>query len=602
MPGQCVNPADVASYLHQRLDGNVVGYSFTLGGGDAPTVPGHGGQARTSSTSPAVAAAPFETSTMFSPASVAKLFTAIAAVRMLDNPPTGSGLGRNLDSPIGGVPASSTSPAVPSSLPDGWRPGDIGIGSTPVSGSVATITIRQLLSHTSGITPPGITLPKGTGQDFLGLQAYFCAPGLAVTPGQYNYSDIGYAFFRLLLPIIDGMADARKSPIAVRATNFATRFAAIINREVFEPVGVTGPDSTGTGTYAYAYGFPGTGPGVDWNTVPEASALYAGAGAGWFLSIDDFTPVLDSLNRVDGAIVTAQQWTDMQVGVADATGVSRPLGLDNLVDPDPPSYRWVQKNGGDEHGYSGASCAFFGSTTGPAPIKNAPLYGALFVNSPISSSISGGLNAQNSWYACQKCFGLFYVGNGDGKCPGGVPTDAEKGNHKSWGEYVLSLVKLPDSQGNWKYCDKCQALCFVDGNSASVCSADLGTPKGKHTCPLGMYFLAQPTTPPSEDQQNVWRLCTSCGVLNVGAGAPCTSPGGKHTNGTVAYTLQETVGPDTVLREAFENAVKPCPDPCQGIRDELANLSSGDFQNFAAYQSAREALIAELAHCEQLHG
>ena len=46
----------------------------------------------------------------------------------------------------------------------------------------------------------------------------------------------------------------------------------------------------------------------------------------------------------------------------------------------------------------------------------------------------------------------------------------------------------------------------------------------------------------------------------------------------------------------------PVPDPCQGIRDELVNITPEDFPNFADYERAIQAVRAQLVACEERYG
>ena len=46
----------------------------------------------------------------------------------------------------------------------------------------------------------------------------------------------------------------------------------------------------------------------------------------------------------------------------------------------------------------------------------------------------------------------------------------------------------------------------------------------------------------------------------------------------------------------------PVPDPCEGVRQDLDNLSPGDFPTLAAYQAARRALTGQLLACERKYG
>jgi hypothetical protein len=134
------------------------------------------------------------------------------------------------------------------------------------------------------------------------------------------------------LPVIDGFVDNPTN----RAANLAAAYIALVQKNVFEPVGAaavdakpptTGPQAT---AYAFSYKYPGTTSGYDWGD----NSLGVGA-AGWYLSIDDIAKVLYSLNKNDGRILTAGQLNDME---------TNRLGWDWKTDSS--GYRWVEKNGG----------------------------------------------------------------------------------------------------------------------------------------------------------------------------------------------------------------------------------------------------------------
>ncbi len=46
----------------------------------------------------------------------------------------------------------------------------------------------------------------------------------------------------------------------------------------------------------------------------------------------------------------------------------------------------------------------------------------------------------------------------------------------------------------------------------------------------------------------------------------------------------------------------PVPDPCESIREDLENLSPGDFPTLAAYEAARRAMAGQLHACEVKYG
>jgi CubicO group peptidase (beta-lactamase class C family) len=339
---RCVSITAVYANISARLDGKVVGYACSVG--QSLTYQAHG-QARTGANAPAQ---PFLSSTKIPVASVSKVVTALAAIRILAKH------GISLDSDIGGH------------LPADWT----------LDPHVAAITFRQLLSHRSGIKDYG-----NVQQTYAQLKTFFtqtvdptkntqCTGAAVLNPANpINannkspcYSNYNFAIFRILLPIIDGFVD---DP-ANRAAKLAAAYVKIVQTNVFEPVGaigvdskppVAGPQAT---AYAFSYQFPGSSPGVDW----KDDTLIVGA-AGWYLSVEDIAKVLSSLNRNDGRILTPAQVQDMQ---------TTPLGWDTLTDG--TGYRWIEKNGG--WGANNTTVSTSIALFGPGVL------GVLFMNSDIS--------------------------------------------------------------------------------------------------------------------------------------------------------------------------------------------------------------------------
>jgi CubicO group peptidase (beta-lactamase class C family) len=508
---RCVAIADVYDNIAARLDGKVVGYACSIGraalGGYAH------GQARTSANAPAQLFLP---STKITVASVSKVVTALAAIRVLANHQVG------LDSGIG------------VHLPSDWN----------LDPYVASITFRELLSHRSGIKDYG-----NTAQDYAALKAFFTQPvdstkntkcqganvpnpANAINPNDKSacYSNYNFSIFRVLLPMIDGFVD---DP-ANRVANLAAAYIRIVQKNVFEPVGAFGvdtkPPTSGpqASAYAFSYLFPGTTPGFDWGDT----TLSAGA-AGWYLAIEDINKVLYSLNLNDGRILTPPQMQDME---------ATPLGWDTKQDP--TGYRWVEKNGG--WGANGTSISTSIALFGPG------VFGALFMNSDRS-----GLGLQNNWQYCFKCQALAFSGGGNpGPCPGGGTHDLSRS-----GNYLVAQSSAGIAgQDNWRWCRKCQALSFAGSSSPGPCSAG-----GVHDhTGSGDYVLVTKGAdglPP--DSQNNWRWCKKCQVLayagNPSSVGPC-SAGGVHDHaGSNDYVLGYVVGADTVLRESYMQALKPKP-------------------------------------------
>ena len=553
--------------IQTRLNGCVVGYSCVIGDPDF-TLPYSWGEARTATDG----LLSFEPSTEFGIASVSKLLTALAAVRLLDGTQDGleppNHLGLTLDDPMF------------LALPKGW---DI------LDPAVREITFRELLTHTSGLAPEGPGEPQ---QDYASLEAYITQQSVPLVPisGRPAYSNTGFALFRLLLPMLNGLNDNPGASADERAEVYALEYAAVIQNLVFDPVAAGGADTAtpADGNYAFGYWYPWSSPGSDWSTwkypgqtLPgQGEPLWAGSGC-WWVSIDQMAKVLDSLNRIDGKIISATQWNHLQgndlplgvVGFGGPRGFQGlGLGLDSVVDS-ATGYRWLEKNGSAStpQGTMTSSVAFFGSPT-PGPragrptgvpaTSKGPLYAALFINSDIfqGPGVSAGAGAQNDWYYCTVCQSLFFAGHGDGQCPVG-------GGHTGGGEYALTTGQPagapPEGQSGWKWCSKCQALCYEPGTSAypSICPLD----KGQHECPYPPYFLTEigSATAPgiaTMDLQADWRWCRKCGVLffsgiNLGH---CAAGHEHDPSGSGNYSVLEyPFDADGVLLGAFYEAIVP---------------------------------------------
>lgn len=363
--GKCVQPCQIARNIHKQLDGHTVGYAFFAG--RYPKYGSHG-KARTSVDG---TAHDFTPTTKITVASVSKLVTAIAAVRILDRHNV------SLDDAIGPY------------LPANWS----------ASNYVKNIKFSQLLSHTSGIKDYG-----NVNQDYAALKAFFtqsvsnsttttCQPSGVINPSNpinpnsvsYCYSNYNFAIFRILLPKVAGFAE--DSSASTRPQTLADQYVRLVQRNVFERVGQNDvackPPTQGSAAsrYAWAYNFPGTHNGFDWVDV----SLQCGA-AGWYLSVEDMAKVLLSVSAKDGKILaetaTKHQFDDMR---------TKRLGWDVIGDTE------LEKNGGwgagcDSNGnHCGSittSAAVFGPVTGPRVVA------VLFINSDISGGPNSGQGAR----------------------------------------------------------------------------------------------------------------------------------------------------------------------------------------------------------------
>lgn len=359
---QCITACNIAKNIRNDLNGHSVGYAFFAG--QYPLFGAHG-EARTSANAPGKS---FTPDTKITVASVSKFVTTVAAIRIL------SKNGVSLDAAIGPY------------LPSDW---------SNASSYVKNIKFSQLLGQMSGIKDYG-----NVSQDYAKLKSYFtqsvsnnpgtsCTGPSVVNPGNsinpkdltWCYSNYNFAIFRILLPKVAGFAE--DSNPATRPATLANQYVKLVQQNVFDLVGQKNveckpPSSAPASTkYAFAYLYPGTKAGTDFGDV----SLVCGA-AGWYLSVQDMSKVLLSLNANDGKILTKAQFDTLR---------TRALGVDVRNDNE------IEKNGGwgancDSQGNNcdniSTSVAIFG------PVKGPRVIGVLFINSDIAGGGSSGAGAQ----------------------------------------------------------------------------------------------------------------------------------------------------------------------------------------------------------------
>jgi CubicO group peptidase (beta-lactamase class C family) len=354
---QCINVCRLEKEIRNRLDGHVVGYSFFAG--QYPHF-ASGGLARTAADG---GAQPFTPATKLTVGSVAKFVTAVGTIAVLDK------YGVSVDAPIGPY------------LPSDW---------SAASSHVKNLTFAQLLSQTTGIKDYG-----NVAQTYAQLKSFYTQPvsnaALTTCPNNTNpiamnpinpnnttscYSNYNFAILRLLLPNVAGYAEDANP--ATRPQTLSNQFQALVQQNVFDKVGQYGvackPPSAnpGASNYAWAHNYPGSSAGYDWGD----ESLFCGA-ASWYLSIEDITKVLMSLNAKDGKILKTvpDRFAEMRI---------RRFGFDIANDTE------VEKNGGwgNSIGVITTSVAVFG------PVKGPRVLAALFLDSDISGGLNAGGGAQ----------------------------------------------------------------------------------------------------------------------------------------------------------------------------------------------------------------
>ena len=95
----------------------------------------------------------------------------------------------------------------------------------------------------------------------------------------------------------------------------------------------------------------------------------------------------------------------------------------------------------------------------------------------------GRSNAQPGWRWCRKCQGMVFSGNGPGRCPAG-------GGHDNTGSgpYV-ALFEPNQGQTGWRWCRKCQGMYFAGNRTGGSCPAG-GEHDGAFSGPYTVDYLS----------------------------------------------------------------------------------------------------------------
>ncbi|WP_443748146.1 serine hydrolase domain-containing protein [Asticcacaulis solisilvae] len=367
---QCIVACDFAKAIDKSLSGNVVGYAYFVGR-DAKF--GSGGKARTKAND---ADYIFEPSTKITVASVSKLVTAIATVRLLDE--KRAMLPKGLNTPIGPF------------LPSEWNPGS----------TVKAITFRQLLSQTSGIKDYGNidqtygalqsfytqSVDPNGGQTCQNAKAKNVANPINPKDHTFCYSNYNFAILRLILPKLAGLQEPVALPL-IKGPILAQEYVKLVQQKVFDPVGAANVSCSppgGNAIYAYAYLNPVNRPGYDFGD----NISICGA-AGWYLTVEDMAKVMKSLNAGDGKILAKTPTKDLFQTMKTAQ-----LGFDTPFNSGPGGYLESEKNGGwsancDSNGNNCDQISTSVAVYGPGVI------GILFMNSNIVGGTESGKGARN---------------------------------------------------------------------------------------------------------------------------------------------------------------------------------------------------------------
>jgi CubicO group peptidase (beta-lactamase class C family) len=256
----CVSLSRLARSIDTQLRGTAVGYVALVGQSHVVA----SGLARTAADPPKLAMGP---DVMVNVASVGKMFTTIAVLKSLARHHL------SIDSRI--------SPFLP---PD-WVQGP----------GIDTITFRELLTHRAGfrLNSGLVFTTDNAARDQV-------RHGIAQVDKQVpSYNNINFTIFRDLLPFMEGVRDPGSAARAAAADRF---FNSYVQRQVFDPVGVTGARCAPVrdAMLMYLPPFSGTAPGSAAPVGPSACA-----GGGWFMTPASLLRVLDGL--ITGRLLPGSQ-------------------------------------------------------------------------------------------------------------------------------------------------------------------------------------------------------------------------------------------------------------------------------------------------------
>ena len=274
--GECFSLDDFGDELRQRLDGNAVGWAYSVYYDGRAVEFDSGGMRRTAADPPAQAMSIFDRVNV---ASVTKTLLTFATLNVLDD----HGIG--LDDPVA------------PHLPTNWSPGP----------GVDQITFRQLLSQTSGLI--------GTGSigdcTYSGMKTRIATGIDPNAIGDYSYQNFNFCLLRVVLPTIDGVPHFGLDVFDALFTTDG--FFDIMQAQVFDPAAVydvrgqsESPDPT------LYYGFPDPG----WNGVDTGYEEHIAGGGTLHLSMLELSKVIWMADQTN-EIIDATQRTEMRTLVVN---------------------------------------------------------------------------------------------------------------------------------------------------------------------------------------------------------------------------------------------------------------------------------------------
>ena len=261
-PHACISLSRLASSIDTQLEGKVVGYVALIGTSKVVS----SGLARTAADPPKLAMGP---NVMVNVLSVGKMFTTIAVLKSLARHHL------SIDSRIWPF------------LPPDWVKGP----------GVDTITFRELLTHRAGFR-----LDSGRVFETDDAAREQIRQGVQLVDKRVaDYNNINFTIFRDMLPFLEGAPDPGPAARAPAATRF---FITYVQRQVFDPVGVTDATCAPVRNAMLMYPPPGAGTARGRSAPVGPSAC---SGGGWFMTPASMRRVLEGLISGNSLLSSSQR-------------------------------------------------------------------------------------------------------------------------------------------------------------------------------------------------------------------------------------------------------------------------------------------------------
>jgi CubicO group peptidase (beta-lactamase class C family) len=261
--------------IRKTLDSRCVGYGVVISYGGNLEFRHDAGLSRTASDAPQQDFSAFRRTNL---ASVSKPLTAMGVIKALT------------------TNKLTINDTVARFLPSDWTRGP----------NIASLTFKQLLTHTSGIRNP-----KGLGLDYAALKQLI-ADGVGTDRTQ-QYQNHNFALFRIILPYMTGFKESSVT-VAARPLALSQAFLTYMNANVFKPAGLktvsSKPDAVNSTLF---YPFP-AGTIKGWDFGDDVAVL---GGQGFQVAMDELATLFRAWRYSTTVLTDAQRklMMDEQLGL-----------------------------------------------------------------------------------------------------------------------------------------------------------------------------------------------------------------------------------------------------------------------------------------------